>query len=142
MEETIILLKPDIFCKKERVECDELKQELPDALEFIAYVKTQLEFLGLDVLQEKKEILDLSIIEKHYAEHKANTEKFNFLKWYISSWPCYIMLVWWDNAIKSARWLIMNIREEFLKTPKLARKNMTHASDREEAANYEKSLYF
>lgn len=141
MQQTIVLLKPDIYFVKQREEWSELKKPLWTAEEFIEYVKSCLIKNNLVISAEKKILLDEETVEKHYEEHKDNIEKFNFLKSYITSWLCYIMLVSWKDAIQKARETILSIREEYL-FDKKARYNMTHASDSLESAEKEISLYF
>jgi nucleoside diphosphate kinase len=60
----------------------------------------------------------------------------------MTSGPSYLMLIEWKDAHKIIRALIMEIREEFLVTPKVARRNMTHASWNLEEAKFEVELHF
>ena len=134
MEQTVVILKPDVFIKEERDEYSQLKKELPDGDIFINYVKEKISNLDLKIVEERKEILSEEVVAIHYQEHKNNSDKFNGLLKSMTSWPSYLMLIEWENTQK--------IREEFLVTPKVARRNMTHASWNLEEAKFEAELHF
>ena len=142
MEQTVVILKPDVFIKEERDEYSQLKKELPDGDIFINYVKEKISNLDLKIVEERKEILSEEVVAIHYQEHKNNSDEFNGLLKSMTSWPSYLMLIEWENTQKIIRALIMEIREEFLVTPKVARRNMTHASWNLEEAKFEAELHF
>ncbi len=143
MQHTLVMLKPDVFMDLERIpEYDSLKKPLGTPEEFLAVVKWYIEDLGFEIIAEKFEVLSQDTIETHYDEHKDAPAKFIFLKWYIWSGPCHAMIVQWEDAISKCRQLIMDIRAEYLETPKDARKNMTHASANPADAEREIKLHF
>jgi hypothetical protein len=39
MEQTVVIVKPDVFIKEERDEYSQLKKELPESKKFIEYVQ-------------------------------------------------------------------------------------------------------
>ncbi len=143
MQHTLVMLKPDVFMDLERIpEYDTLKKPLGTPDEFLTIVKWYIEDLGFEIIAEKFEVIPQEIIEAHYDEHRDSPNKFNFLKWYISAGPCHAMVVQWEDCIAKCRQLIMDIREEYLETPKDARKNMTHASANATDAEREIKLHF
>ena len=142
METSVVILKPDVFKREERLESDKLIKPLPEAEEFIAYVRWKLQDSGLEIVRERKEKIPREVVELHYAEHKENREKFEFLKQYITSGVSYIMLIGWEDAQPKARKIIMDLREEFLQTPQKACYNMTHASWNKDEAAMESKLHF
>lgn len=143
MNQTIVICKPDVFNPIERnPEYDALLKELLGAEEFVSYVKNKLQDLWLTLWNEKREIMPLEIVEKHYDEHKDIPTKFEFLKTMMTSGVSHVMLFEWENAQSIARQAIMDLRIEFLKTPKQARHNMMHASGNAEEAAYEVDLHF
>ncbi len=142
MEQTVVIIKPDVFVVEERDEYSQLKKELPKSEEFIEYVKLRISELNLSVITERKEQLSEEIVAEHYKEHKDNAAKFNSIIWNMTFWPSYIILIEWENSQSRIRALIMDIREEFLTTPKVARRNMIHASENLEAAKFEAKLHF
>ncbi len=143
MEYSVVILKPDVFISFDRTESyDFLKKPLGSSDEFIAVVQKYIRWIWCSIIEEREEVLSQSSIELHYNEHKDIPAKFSFLKSYIWSGPSYIMLVWWDNAIVQCRQLIMDIREEYLENPKIARKNMTHASANSWDAQREIEIHF
>lgn len=143
MSQTIVICKPDVFDHiKRNPEYDALIKDLPEAEVFVDYVKSYLVSKGLTISQEKREVMSIDIAAKHYDWHKNNPERFEFLKKMMSSWISHVMLVEWENAQPIARQAIMDLRIEFLKTPKQARHNMMHASGNIEEAEYEVLLHF
>lgn len=142
MEQTVVILKPDVFIREERDEYSQLKKELPEADKFIEYIQWKIRELNLKIIREKKEILSESVVAEHYAEHKNIPDKFNGLLKSMTNGPSYLMLIEWENAQKLMRALIMETREEYLITPKVARRNMTHASWNLEEAKMEAKLHF
>lgn len=142
MEQTVVILKPDVFVIEQRDEYSLLKKELPEAEKFIEYVKSRINELNLSVITERKEQLSEEIVAEHYKEHKDNVAKFNSILWNMTFGTSYLILIEWDNAQSIIRALIMDIREEFLMTPKVARRNMIHASGNLGAAKFETELHF
>lgn len=142
MEQTVVILKPDVFIKEERDEYSQLKKELPRAEKFIEYVQWKITELNLVILNERKEQLSKELVAVHYQEHKDNPAKFNSILNNMTFWPCYLMLIEWIDSQKVIRALIMEIREEFLSTAKVARRNMIHASGNLDAAKFEAELHF
>jgi nucleoside diphosphate kinase len=61
---------------------------------------------------------------------------------FMTSWKSYWFIFYWEEAIKKWRELLVEIRDEYLVDRKLARYNMTHASDSIESANKEIMLHF
>jgi len=144
MQHTLVMLKPDVFMDLERIpEYDSFKKPLGTPDEFLAVVKWYIEGLGFEIVTEKFEVIPKETIEAHYDEHRGSPAKFNFLvKSYIGAGPCHAMVVQWEDAIAKCRQLIMDIRAEYLETPKDARKNMTHASANAADAEREIKLHF
>lgn len=142
MEQTVVIIKPDVFVIEQRDEYSQLKKELPGSDIFIKYVINKISQLDLSVTKQKKEKLSQEIVEEHYKEHKNNPEKFNSILWNMTFWPCYLMCIEWINAQQLIRDLIREIREEFLATPKVARRNMIHASANISEAQDEVKLHF
>ena len=142
MEKTVVIIKPDVFIVQERDEFSQLKKELPEAEKFIEYVKWRITELNLKIIKERKEQLSHKIVSEHYKEHKDNIAKFNSILWNMTFWPCFLMLIEWQDAQKIIRELIMKIRMEFLATPKVARRNMIHASANLEEGKFEAKLHF
>lgn len=142
MEQTVVILKPDVFIQEERDEYSQLKKELPRAEKFIEYIQWRITELNLVILSERKEQLSKELVAVHYQEHKDNPAKFNSILNNMTFWPCYLMLIEWIDSQKVIRALIMEIREEFLSTAKVARRNMIHASGNLDAAKFEAELHF
>lgn len=142
MEQTVVIIKPDVFVIQERDEYSQLKKELPTAELFIEYVQWKINSLDLTVINERKEQLSREIVAEHYKEHKDNIAKFNSILGNMTFWPSYLMLVEWENAQELGRNMTLEIREEFLATPKVARRNMIHASANLEEAKDEVKLHF
>jgi nucleoside diphosphate kinase len=131
-----------VFIHIDRDEYSQLKKELPEAEKFIEYIQWKIRELNLSIISERKEVLTESVVAEHYAEHRNSPDKFNGLLKSMTSGSSYLMLIEWENAQKLIRALIMDIREEFLATPKVARRNMTHASWNIEEAKMEAQLHF
>lgn len=150
IEKSIIWIKPDVFYKnKKRESGSELKVPLPEnPKDFINEVKQLINSSWLTIIKEKKEILDKQTIKKHYEEHKWVYDenhweyKLDFLIRYIGSWDMHFFLVSWESAIKKWREIISKIRNKYLKEPKKARYNMTHASWNKKEAKKEELLHF
>lgn len=142
MEQTVVIIKPDVFVLEERDEYSQLKKELPSPEEFIKYVLEKISEINLNIWKQRKEQLSHEIVAQHYKEHKDNVAKFNSILWNMTFGPSYLICVEWINAQKLIRDLIREIRAEFLATPKVARRNMIHASANLEEAQDEVKLHF
>jgi nucleoside diphosphate kinase len=142
MEQTVIIIKPDVFVIEKRDEYSQLKKELPEADKFIEFVRGKINSLGLSVINERKEQLSREIVAEHYKEHKDNITKFNSILGNMTFWPSYLLLIEWEDSQKLIRTMIEAIREEFLLTPKVSRRNMIHASANLEEAKFESNLHF
>lgn len=77
MQQTVVILKPDVFIREERDEYSQLKKELPGSEIFVEYVKNKISDLDLEIVQERKEQFSEEIVIKHYKEHKNNHAKIN-----------------------------------------------------------------
>lgn len=148
-EYSLFWIKPDAYRPLEiRSQNDALKKPLIAIKDFINYVKFRLEEKKLEIIEEKEYILSPEIAWKHYEEfiwvfdEKYNEYKFDFLLKHMTSWKSYWIIFYWENAIKKWREVLINIRDEFLENRKMARLNMTHASDSFESAKREILLHF
>lgn len=142
MQQTVVILKPDVFIREERDEYSQLKKELPGSEIFVEYVKNKISDLDLEIVQERKEQFSEEIVIKHYKEHKNNHAKINSIINNMTFWPSCLLLIEWINSQEIMRNLTLKIREKFLQTPKVARRNMIHASANLEEAQYEAELHF
>lgn len=77
MEQTVVIIKPDVFVIEKRDEYSQLKNELPEAEKFIEYVMQKINNLNLSIIIKRKEQLSREIVSEHYKEHKDNIAKFN-----------------------------------------------------------------
>jgi nucleoside diphosphate kinase len=93
MEQTVVILKPDVFIREERAEFSELKKQLPEPEKFIEFVKGKIIELNLKIVNERKEQLSEAVVAQHYDEHKGTPAKFNFLLTHMTSGPSYLMLI-------------------------------------------------
>ena len=147
---SLFWIKPDVFYNRNlpREAGSELKIPLPSAEEFIAEIIGELKNAWLEILKEKKYKVSREIALKHYAEHdmvydiKDRISKQEFLARYLVTDFSYWIIFYWENAIKLWREILKNIREKYLLNVKLARYNMTHASDNEAWALEEIKLHF
>ncbi|RLI80738.1 nucleoside-diphosphate kinase [Archaeoglobales archaeon] len=122
----------------------------PDGVErgVIGEVISRLERKGLKIVAMKMLKIKDSLAKEHYAEHREKPF-FNALLAYITSGPVVAMVVEGKNAIKVVRTLVGatnpieadpgTIRGDF--GMDLGR-NIIHASDSEESAKREISLFF
>lgn len=149
-EYSLFWIKPETYSPmQERSGGDVLKKALPEnTYEFIEYVKKSLINCELDIIKEKEWILTKEIAGKHYEEFKwvwcdtFNEDKFEFLLKYMTSWKSYWIVFHWEGAVKKWREVLVSIRDEYLENRKMARLNMTHASDSIESAKREICLHF
>lgn len=147
---SLFWIKPDVFYDKnhKREAGSELKNPLPEPELFIEEVKKSLVSAGFEILDERKYSPDREIAWAHYKEHfwvftEWYTEsKYDFLVNFMTSGPSYWIVFYWDDAVLRGREILKTIREKYLLTPKLARCNMTHASDNEAWAREEIQLHF
>ena len=149
LEYSLFWLKPDVFDRdSEREEWSKLKIALPKAEDFIEEIKQNLRERGLEIIKEKKALVSRETALAHYEEHsqvfdiKDKISKQEFLARYMTSDNSYWIIFYGENAIKVWREVLKEIRNKYLETPQLARKNMTHASDSVESATREIKLHF
>jgi len=149
LEYSLFWLKPDVFDRNtQREEWSKLKIALPESKEFIEEIKQSLRERGLEVIKEKKALVSREIALAHYEEHsqvfdiKDKISKQEFLARYMTGDYSYWIIFYGENAIKIWREVLKEIRNKYLETPQLARKNMTHASDSVESATREIKLHF
>lgn len=147
---SLFWIKPDAFYERitPREVGSELKFELPEPEKFINEVKQNLVQAWFEILDERKYFPSKEIAGQHYKEHfwiftqGYKESKYDFLVKYITSGPSYWIVFYWEDAIVGWREILKTIREKYLLTPKLARCNMTHASDNEAWAREEIQLHF
>lgn len=147
---SLFWIKPDVFydVSTPREAGSELKLTLPSPDVFITEVKENLLSAGFEILDERKYFPSREIAGKHYKEHFwvftewYKESKYDFLVNFMTSGPSYWIVFYWDDAIVKGREILKTIREKYLLTPKLARCNMTHASDNEAWAREEIELHF
>lgn len=143
MSQTIVICKPDVFDRIPRnPDYDTLRKPLPEAEVFLEYVKKCLESKGLQIGEQRRETMTVQRAGEHYLEHKNKPEQYSSLQTSMSRAPSHIMCLEGKNAQRLAREVIMDLRIEFLKTPKISRANMLHASGDEYWAKYEVDLHF
>ena len=143
-------IKPDVFADatQKREAGSELKLELPEPEVFIQEVKNNLLQAWFEILDERKYFPSKEIAGQHYKEHfwvftnGYAESKFDFFVNFMTSWPSYWIVFYWDDAIVRGRSILKEIRNKYLATPQLARCNMTHASDNEAWALEEITLHF
>lgn len=147
---SLFWIKPDVFYDKsvKREAGSELKLDLPTPEEFIQEIKSNLLNAWFDILDERKYFPTKEIAWLHYKEHFwvftdwYKESKYDFLVNFMTSWPSYWIIFYWEDAIKKWREILKEIRNKYLSTPQLARCNMTHASDNPEWAIEEIKLHF
>lgn len=149
MEYTLFWIKPDAFMQNNKREhWSELKMPLPNSNIFINDIVDLFNSKWCLLLDYKLYKPKIEIIRNHYFEHlwkfdnNYNEMKLDFLTRYLLSWDSYWMIFCWEDVIKKWREILTEIRYKYLDTPKIARYNMTHASDSEESARREILLHF
>jgi nucleoside-diphosphate kinase len=103
---------------------------------------------SFEIIAEKKYQVSREIAWRHYEEHiwkfKPWYEEsvYDFTRRYLSSWYSYWIVFYWENAVVKWREILTEIRTKYLVNPKVARYNMTHASDSEAGAKREIQIHF
>lgn len=148
-EHTLIGIKPDAFTPlMERDESNALRIPLPDSIDIlIGEIRDLIHSHTLSLVEERRYLMSTEIAKLHYEEHlwvwdhNHNMDKWEFLVWYMTSWPSHWFHVTGESAIQKGRTIITLLREKYLVNPK-ARYNMTHASDSQTSSSREISLHF
>ncbi|MDD2870596.1 MAG: nucleoside-diphosphate kinase [Candidatus Gracilibacteria bacterium] len=142
-------IKPDAFNPLQtRDENNKLRKALPEnPYDFVELVKNKLKEKDLEIINEREYRLNYETSEKHYIEHKNNTnsnftkDSFEGLLQFMISGKSYWIIFYGEDAIKKGRQILTDIRQEYLVNPK-CRYNMTHAADSIESANREIMIHF
>jgi len=150
LEYSLFWVKPDVFYDRdmEREAWSELKLALPSPEIFISDIRRELVERSLKIIDIKTYLVSENTAKAHYQEHVGvydnnyNEYKQDFLIKYLTSWISSWIIFSWEDAILKWREVLRLIRELYLETPKLARYNMTHASDNPEWAIEEINLHF
>lgn len=131
IERTFVMLKPDALSRA-----------------LVGEIITRLERKGLKMVAAKLIKMDETLASRHYAEH-VGKPFYPALVDFITSGPVLAMVWEGENAIKAARKLVGKtdphqadsgtIRGDF---GAITRMNLVHASDSEESAEREISLFF
>ena len=131
MERTFVMIKPDGVQR-----C------------LVGEIISRLERKGLKIVAMKMMKIDRDLAEKHYQEHRGK-KFFESLVSYVTSGPVVAMVVEGKNAIKVVRTLV-GLTNPIDASPGTVRgdfgmevgRNIIHASDSQESAEREISLFF
>ena len=131
MEQTLIILKPDALQRS-----------------LVGEIITRFEKKGFKIIGLKMMTISEVLIREHYGHHK-DKPFFEFLKKYMQSAPCIVMLLEGLEVIRTARILcgqteskkadIGTIRGDLAMS---TRHNLVHASDSKESAEQEIKRFF
>lgn len=131
IERTFVMLKPDALSRA-----------------LVGEIITRLERKGLKMVAAKLIKMDETLASRHYAEH-VGKPFYPALLDFITSGPVLTMVWEGENAIKAVRKIVGKtdphqadsgtIRGDF---GAITRMNLVHASDSEESAEREISLFF
>lgn len=131
IERTFVMLKPDALSRA-----------------LVGEIITRLERKGLKMVAAKLIKMDETLASRHYAEH-VGKPFYPALLDFITSGPVLTMVWEGENAIKAVRKIVGKtdphqadsgtIRGDF---GAITRMNLVHASDSEESAEHEISLFF
>lgn len=131
MEQTVVLIKPDGMKKK-----------------IVGKILDRFEQAGLEIVGLKLFKLDQTLLDTWYAHHKEKSF-FPELSAFMMETPVVAMILQSENAVNRVRELIGPT--DSTKAPKgtirgdwgeSVQKNLVHASDAPERAQFEKSLLF
>lgn len=131
MERTFVMIKPDGVQR-----C------------LVGEIISRLERKGLKIVAMKMMKIDRDLAKKHYQEHRGK-KFFESLVSYVTSGPVVAMVVEGKNAIKVVRTLV-GLTNPIDASPGTVRgdfgmevgRNIIHASDSQESAEREISLFF
>ncbi len=131
MERTFVMIKPDGVQR-----C------------LVGEIISRLERKGLKIVAMKMMKIDRDLAERHYQEHRGK-KFFESLVSYVTSGPVVAMVVEGKNAIKVVRTLV-GLTNPVDASPGTIRgdfgmevgRNIIHASDSQESAEREISLFF